>query len=357
LLRFLVLEKGFTVLGFESGFAEGALVDAWVRGGPGDVVDVGRDGFTFSLGDSPEAHEMLRWLRSRGGEVRYAGLDVPSSAGSGLPALHAVREYLADADPTTLPWVDAAIAATEPYCGASSAVAPARYGALPTEARDAATAALATLVARLESLAPVLRARSGSAAYDVAAHHAVGALRVDTYLAEIGSMMAGQATAVDSSSRDTYMASTVRLLRQQNPGAKLVLMLHNGHLQREPLAALPGTAMVTAGTHLADELGDDYFALALTAGVGTTCGLTPDAGERLGFRLSTEELVPPAEGSVEQLLAGAGPSLLDLRAARNKGLTAGTSIRHATQFVPADVATAFDALVYLPETSVSGNVG
>src|SRR3569833_1500993 len=36
LLRHLVTERGFTVLGFEGGFAEGHLVDAWLRGGPGE---------------------------------------------------------------------------------------------------------------------------------------------------------------------------------------------------------------------------------------------------------------------------------------------------------------------------------
>ena len=88
-LRFLVERHGFSVLGFESGFAEGKLVDDWLRGGPGEVADIGRDGFTFSLGESDETHEMLTWLRTR--DVRYAGLDVPSSAGSPLPALRAVR--------------------------------------------------------------------------------------------------------------------------------------------------------------------------------------------------------------------------------------------------------------------------
>jgi erythromycin esterase len=352
LLRYLVIEKGFTVLGFESGFAEGALVDAWIHGAPGSVEDIGRDGFTFSLGDSAEVHEMLRWLRSRG-DVDYAGLDLPSSAGSPLPALQAVRAYLADADPATLPWVDAAIAATEPYSGVSSAVAPGRYAALDQPSRDAAAAALTGLVTRMESLRPVLPERD----YAVAYHHALGALRIDSYLRELDVMLAGEGTALETSSRDTYMASTLRLLRKARPGAKIVLMLHNGHLQRRPLEVLPGVSIVTAGTHLADEFGDDYFALAVTAGGGTTTGLVSDGTGRLGFRLTVEELGEPQEGSVEHLLTGADPCLLDLRAARAKGLAAGESVRHSTQFTAVDVAKAFDALVYLPEAHSCEHVG
>jgi erythromycin esterase len=56
ILRFLVAELNFGVLGFESGFAEGSLVDDWIRGGSGDVETVAQEGFTFRFGDSTEMH-------------------------------------------------------------------------------------------------------------------------------------------------------------------------------------------------------------------------------------------------------------------------------------------------------------
>ena len=339
LLRHLVEHRGFTVLGFEGGFAEGFLVDEWLRGAPGDVADVGRDGFTFSLGDSPEVHEMLTWLRGRG--VRFAGLDVPSSAGSPVPSLRAVREYLAVVDPPAVSLVDAALAACEPYASVSSAVAPGRYAATDTAARDAATAALAFLCGRLASLAPVY----GEGA-DVARHHAEGALRVDTYLRELEPMLAGHAPEPQSSSRDTYMAATVRLLRRQHPGEKIVIMLHNGHLQRVPFSPMAGVRWPSAGTHLAAEYGDDYFALALTAVSGSTTGLTPDESERrLGFRVYEQALEEPAPGGIEAALAGEAPCLADLRPSR--GGAGPDSMRHAHMASPVDVAAAFDAVVCL----------
>lgn len=334
LLRHLVEERGFTVLGFEGGFPEGHLVDAWLQGGPGDVADIARDGFTFGLGDSAEVHEMLTWLRGRG--VRFHGLDVPGSAGSPVPSLLAVREFLTRVDPANVSLVDTALAACEPYASVSSAVAPARYREMSVEARDAATAALAFLKGHLASLAPVY-------GDEVAVHHAEGALRVDLYLRELDALMAVRAPEPQSSSRDTYMAATVRLLRRLHPGEKIVLMLHNGHLQRVPFSPMPGMTSPSAGTHLAAELGDKYFALALTAVSGTTTGLVPDASGRLGFRMSEQALEAPAEGGIEAALADRAPCVVDLRTWDGKA----SSIRHAHMAPPVDVAAAFDAVVCL----------
>ncbi|MEV7038545.1 erythromycin esterase family protein [Amycolatopsis sp. NPDC051061] len=325
LLRHLVAERGFTVLGFEGGFPEGHLVDTWLRGGPGDVADIARDGFTFGLGDSAEVHEMLTWLRGRG--VRFAGLDVPGSAGSPVPSLRAVREVLSRVDPANVSLVDTALTACEPYASVSSAVAPGRYKEMSVAARDAATTALTVLKGHVESLAPD------------AAHDAEGALRVDLYLRELDALMAGRAPEPQSSSRDAYMAATVRLLRRLHPGEKLVLMLHNGHLQRVPFSPMPGMTAPSAGTHLAAELGDKYFALALTAVSGTTTGLVPAPEARLGFRMFEQALAAPAEGSVEAVLASRAPCVVAHPVA--------SSIRHAHVAPAVDVAAAFDAVVCL----------
>ncbi|WP_372670446.1 erythromycin esterase family protein [Amycolatopsis kentuckyensis] len=325
LLRHLVTECGFTVLGFEGGYPEGHLVDTWLSGGPGEVADIARDGFTFGLGDSAEVHSMLTWLRGR--DVRFFGLDVPSSAGSPVPALRAVRDVLSRVDPANVSLVDTALAACEPYAAVSSAVAPGRYAAMSVEARDAATTALTVLKGHVESLAPE------------AAHDAEGALRVDLYLRELAALMAGQAPEPQSSSRDTYMAATVRLLRRRFPGEKIVLMLHNGHLQRVPFSPMPGMTAPSAGTHLAAELGDRYFALAVTAVSGTTTGLVPDDAFPLGFRMFEQALDAPAEGSVEAALAAEAPCVVARPAA--------SGIRHAHMTVAVDVASAFDAVVCL----------
>jgi erythromycin esterase len=350
LLRFLVTELNFGVVAFESGFPEGELVDDWIRGGPGALDTVARDGFTFRFGDSAEMRDMLGWLRAHnadGGRVRFAGVDVPGSGGSSLPALHRVRDHLAASAPDELPLVEAAIEATRPYTAANNGAAPVRYAAMGEAERDAATVALTRLLLRLDALGPgeePLRHR-------VARHHALGALRLDEQLREFTEL--GQVTppAVVVSSRDVYQAETVRLLRDlHRPDAKIVLMLHNGHAQRVPYELVPGVRARSAGSYLAAELGDDYVVLGVTARTGSTTDFCLNEQARLGFDVVTRPLDRPARDSVEHAVGQEAPAdegvLLDLRPAR--GTAGPTAIRHAHLHAAVDVVDAFDALACLP---------
>lgn len=353
LVRTLVTGFGFGVLALESGFAEGMLVDEWVHGGPGDLDTLARDGFTFRFGDSPEMHDLLRWLRSHnaaGGRVRFAGLDVPGSGGTPLPALQRVRDYLATYSPGDVALADAAIDATLAYSAANNGIAPTRYAELGQPERDAATTALARLLLCLDALTPSTRE------HRVARHHALGALRLDEHLRELVTL--GQFAARDqqvepvtvASSRDVYMAETVRLLRAEHgPDERIVLLVHNGHAQRVPMQLVPGVKMRSAGCYLAGDLGDDYVAVGVTAITGTTTDARLDGEARHGIEVASRPLDPPAEDGVEHAAGDVADGvLLDLRPARGRGPGPG-AIRHAYLSTPVDVVTAFDAVACLPE--------
>ncbi|MEJ2887857.1 erythromycin esterase family protein [Actinomycetospora aeridis] len=340
LVRYLVRERGFGVVGLESGFAEGALVDEWVRGSGTPWDDVARDGFTFRAGDHPEMRTLLEGLReyrSADSTVRFAGLDLPGSGGSPEPALRRLRDLVPDV-------VDRALEATAAYAAANNGLAPGRWSALDAATQDAATTALARVLLGVEALRrPPEDAR----------HLALGALRLDEQLREFGVLFAPDPPARVVSSRDVYMAESARRLRAS--GEKVVLLLHNGHAQRVPFAFLPGVSAPSAGTLLAETFGDDYVVLGITAVGGSTTGLALDDGARHGIVLSTDALPEPAPDSVEQAVVDAGlgaePVLLDLRAAR--GATGPASIRHATTHIPVDVAAGYDAVFCLPTQSVS----
>lgn len=365
ILDLLVTELGFDVLAFESGFAEGHLVDDWVRGGPGDVETVARNGFTFRFGDFPEMHTMLHRLRAHhaaGHRVRFTGLDVPGSGGSPLPALHRVRAHLAAHHPGHLPFADAAIEATAPYDSPNNGAAPARYAALDTAVRDAATTALARLLLRLDALHP----GPDPLAHTVARHHALGALRLDEQLRELhhlGTLAPpppGEPPLTLPSSRDLYMAETVRLLRAPHTtggtgltgdgtGARVVLMLHNAHAQRVPMQLLPHAPMTSTGSHLAADLGPDYLAIGLTARTGTTTDAALDPQAPHGIAVRPVPLGPPPPDSIEHTLPADHPALLDLRAAR--GTPTPTTIRHTHLNVPTNLSDAYDLLAHLPTMS------
>ncbi len=336
ILRFLVQRCGFTVYCVESGFAEAWIVRRWLDGGPGDVADIARDGITFGLGNSKEVHDTLSWLRGRG--IPFYGADLPGSCGSPIPALTAIGESL----PRLRTLVDAAIDAARPYASGSSAVAPGRHAALDQAARDHATATVTRLYSYLQTQhdAPAL-------------HHAEGALRLDQYLNELPSW-AGEQLYGENSSRDYYMARTVRwLLDRHGPDSRIVLAIHNGHLQRTPFTMGERTPFLPAGYHLARELGDDYRAIAITCGSGKTTVPVPDSDAPLGFTVGVEELPPAEPDSIEAEFqrVESGPALLDLRPTR--GNAPWHRIRHANNQVEVPVADAFDAVIYTPTATPS----
>lgn len=294
---------------------------------------------------------LLRAHRAAGGSIRVAGLDVPGSGGSAEPALRRVRAHLvhhAPDAPDAVAVVDAAIRACRPYAAANNGLAPTRYAALSPAEQDAATAALARLVLRLDALAP----GPDPDALPIARHHALGALRLDEQLREIVAFAGPDRPVLVVSSRDVYQAETVRLLRRlHGPDARIVLLLHNAHAQRVPMQLLPGVWARTAGCYLADELGADYLAVGVTALAGETAEARLDERARQGFELLSRRLGPPAEDSVERAIADSGavdgPVQLDLRSAR--GTAGPSSMRHVSDHVPVDVAAAFDLLVCLPQ--------
>ncbi len=345
LTRALVEHAGFTHYALESGFAEGFTIERWLRDGTGDLAQVADAGTTFLHGHATELHDMLAWMRAAG--VHFNGLDVPCSAGSAAPAIDAVRRYLSDTEPEALGLADAALAATDMYAAGSNALSPGRYAALSVEQRDAATAAVSRLLAHMESLRPVHAARSGSCAQAVAEHHARGAWWLDQHQRELHAMNAAPSHMGAVSSRDTYMANTVRLLLDSDPSTKVVLGLHNGHLQRAPFTPQGEPVVISVGQQLSAALGKDYVAVGVTAHAGITPGITVDGSGDFGATLHEAALPEPEPESIEHALGEAGPLLLDLHRAEHTA-EAPSSLRHADFFAPTPVFDAFDALVHLP---------
>lgn len=164
---------------------------------------------------------------------------------------------------------------------------------------------------------------------------------------------ASTAPAVGVSSRDVYQAETVRLLRAvHGPDARIVLLQHNGHLQRVPLALMAGVVVRSCGTYLDAEFGVDYRAIGLTAYGGTTTAPRLDGTARHGLVVVDAPLGPPADDSLESAVGPVSVAeVLDVR-----GAAPGTgpgSIRHAHTHSPVDVVTAFDAVIDLPSTTPS----
>lgn len=299
LLRYLVERHNFSAYLQESGFVEGWLVDHWVRGGEGQLGQVMADGLTSLMGLWAEMRVQLEWMRDHNSAapdaVGFYGIDLPGSNVSLLPGLDAVIGYLAQAEPDFK--VDPSIRETSATFAAASAFsAPAAidgYAKLAPERRDALTAGLADLTARmrarridylrlttLDSYERALRCLDVTVALD--------ALWRASALGDRREMMVA---------RDATIADSVEwILRRER---RVVLGAHNAHIQRWS-ADLPGMASATTmGAHLAGRLGREYVVIGATSGTGETLNDGP------GFYSGTlfTELKPPETGSLDALMA------------------------------------------------------
>jgi len=88
--------------------------------------------------------------------------------------------------------------------------------------------------------------------------------------------------------RDSVMA--VNILAQLSPNDKLVVLAHNGHVQK---TANPYSKSM--GSFLSDELGDNYKCMAMTTSRGFYTGFNPKAGKII----ATNEVLPGDQDTFE----------------------------------------------------------
>jgi erythromycin esterase len=204
-LRFLAERCGFTVFALESGFSEGLAVDAWVRGGPGDVAALAEHGITHRMGRCPEMREQLSWMRSSPLPLRFSGIDVPGSTASPLPALDNLRRYLSGIDADAVPLVDGIAALAEAYAGEHTLPAYRAYAGIAPADRNRATALLADLATRFDALEAEYTVAGGAAAYRTARRE----LRLAVLLDQGLRGFAGEHAHPKVAARDRGMAETV----------------------------------------------------------------------------------------------------------------------------------------------------
>ncbi|MFC4562199.1 erythromycin esterase family protein [Nocardiopsis mangrovi] len=379
ILRFLVERLGFTAYAMEYGAAEGRAVDAWVRGGPGDIDALlapagggarsvrGGDGAATGLGQPAECRDTLRWLRRHNAgaqrPVRFVGCDIPMAGGSLRPALEPVAAYLAAADPGALRFVDTALEVSGPIEGGTVMVpAYARLGLDPA-VQDRLTAALARLLGRFTDLREIYTECGGREAYATALSDVRAAVATDRAQRAMAEALAGEPDGRSFAARERYLADTLlEFLEHADPGTRVVLVGHNAHIQRSPNRADGALAVSTMGNLLSRALGADYVPLALTGNGGETVENVPDRDHPMGMRwgrAATPEAVPD---SVEALFAGVPghPALVDARAlrayARRRLLPEPVRTRLDTAFIEIPALEAFDGIVCVPDTTLSADL-
>lgn len=366
LTRFLIQELGFTAVVMESGFAEGILVDSWIRTGAGDIEDVLRRGITYSFGQCEEMREQLQWFRARsqdGAAIHFYGMDLADSSASARPAVQAALSYLDQVDPAYAEHARARLMPLFDYLPADRTgiawVAPAlhAYIALPPVVRYEMTAHIGELAERMQAMRIVYIDRSDRESYEVAYRCAVTARHTDAFL---NGFPEGATRPYEGANiRDAAMAENLEWILRRHD--RIVVLAANGHLQLTPWSAPPivPNELTMLGQHLAAEHRHEMVVIATAFGGGELLLHRPHPDDPPGHsRLFTETLSLLDAESLDELLAGSGMPrfLLDLRKVPADGpvaerFAAVRSIMTGAQATPVDPLAAFDAVVYVGEVS------
>jgi len=150
--------------------------------------------------------------------------------------------------------------------------------------------------------------------------------------------------------RDKGMADNVLWILEQNPGAKVILWAHNGHI---------ANADPWQGSHLKRALGRDYVPIGFLTARGRYRAMSDD-----NTGLGNHDLDEPTTGSVESFFDEAGLDLavLDVRGSELGSHESGWlhefrpmrsigALEMDAQFSPRPVYPSFELLIYTAETT------
>jgi erythromycin esterase len=326
----------------ESGLVEALPVNDWVNGGPGDLTRLLRRGFTYRMGACEEIRDQLLWMRERNAvaPVDLFGIDALDGLISPLSGLALLSDVLEPADPALarlLPQIDALVGrfATDTHADSMAA-----YRELEPEQRDR----LSVLVADLET-ALAERAPDHRCARDL--ETARWAARLVHQLDVIFRSWAPAADPehrLNRNVRDLFMADNLEQVhRELGPGARVVVLAHNGHIARQPLVVDRGAPRTMLGQYLADRYGEAYLPVGFTCRTGTLPG--------------DLDLGAPRVGSLDHLMARRpGPFVTDLRRWPTSGplaeaLATTGSMRLNETYCELAPAAAFDLVLHVDSVS------
>ncbi|HET9950324.1 MAG TPA: erythromycin esterase family protein, partial [Candidatus Eisenbacteria bacterium] len=352
MLEFLVARMGFDGFAIEANMPEAFDVNDYVLTGRGDP-EKALAGLYFWTWDTQEVLDLIRWMRRWNNDpahrtkVKFYGIDMQyptRAAGNALEFLRRLDPAAADsADRTLRPLAD-------PY--RTRRGFGAQGSGLPTAA--AADSALRWLAARLERPA----GRDRMHASDREFVRARQDVRVVQQWLDLTS-------ASGPAARDRAMAENVQwILDTGEPGSKLVVWAHNGHVSM----AEPGAGAAGMGHALHAALGPDLVVFGFAFDRGDFQAVDAAPGGARG--LAPFHVGPARSGSLDDAMSRGGNPIaaLDLRRLPGSGEAADwfsrpqwtRSIgavyadtfaeRYYARLVPTE---SFDALLFVDSTSAA----
>ncbi|MGI5864091.1 MAG: erythromycin esterase family protein [Myxococcales bacterium] len=360
LVRFLHERMGFNVVAAEFDLREGDALDGWLAD-PSDPrqlreVSVG----AADWGMATTCQWLRSWQATHGRRIRFAGLDAPNGGAAFLATLRPLAGFLREVDPASAPLLDRIERIASALAGTSVARSADAWRELGEAQQDALTAGFARLRQRVHALEHVFAEKSDRARVELARRDLAALECADFALRANDAMHRGAEAPLDMSVRDRFMADRMLELLDREPGSRVVLLAHNGHIQKRPVVWGDYLSAHPLGLYLHRALGEGYRAIGSTTTGDITSEMKLDPAAEVGFLVVAAPLGPPAPGGVEAALVAGGLggslALCDLRGAAAAGV-AFERIRAQSGYLTLDVTAGYDAVISVPRLTVQRDLG
>ncbi len=352
LIRHMLDHHDFNVIGMECSAIQADRLNEWFTA---PQSDPSLSGYASPLTEALYGSVLTRvkeYLGDRRKRIRLVGVDLPNtmSPADEHALLSAEAETL---DPHIAVMLTELGALIGGIGGESAVTSSMAWGELSEADRDRAFTIATRLRLRFEAIAPLLRDRFSPDDLD-RFHQSLLALQYTLEaMFAMSALFNGSAIEAETSARDHFMSASVERYLNRNPDAKMILLAHNNHIQKEPVVFSGELSGIPMGMHLRALPG--YRSVALTHLGDTVPEMCfPDAESRVGFSVIESVASPIDVGSAEWLCRG-GQTLQgsDTVAA---GSPASSSIRSQSAVADVDVGKAFDLIVFSPSASKDATV-
>lgn len=307
LLRYLVTQKGFRALAFESPWPTGLALNEYVLSGRGDPQRLLGRG-VFGVWYTQEVLDMIRWMRAYNAtvspeqRVEFVGIDIQLTRVAAAAVVHYLEQVDGDFRARHGRTLDLLVA-KEMEGLYLQYIGNERGRPRNTSETQAISAVVREIQARFDAQRARYIAASSADEFDLVRRHA-----------KILVQQADVLRRISWGQRDRYMADNLDWFMARRPAVKVMVWAHNGHVETRR-----DTAGAALGRHLKDRHGPDYVSIGFVLGSGAyrasdarkiPVGHAPPSAT---FTLGR----PPAR-TFNALMAATGYSIfaVDLRSAR-----------------------------------------
>lgn len=238
MLEFLVKKKGFTIFSIEANMPEAYALNQYIMYGKGDPKEL-LAGMYFWTWNTQEVLDMILWMKqyndTAAAKIMFTGFDMQfTPVASGI-----VKDYLQKNLPGLLPVLNH----YDSLCKANIRNKDYKKALYPALKDDAAL-----LVKNMNELKHLPGDTSFAWAYQ-------NTVILSQYAAGLN----------DGTARDRFMAKNLQWIADGNPGAKIMVWAHNGHVKKDKNK----WGNVSMGTYLKKALGNQYMAIGFSTEEGT----------------------------------------------------------------------------------------